>query len=376
MTAIATRRVATAILAALALLALAVGPTPAAASRRAGTGAVYTMSNAAGGNSVIVFRRAGNGSLSFSGEFATTGLGTGSGLGNQGGLIRDGRRLFAVDAGSNEITMFRIGSDNVTLTHLDTVASGGVKPISLTTRGRLLYALNGGSPGSAPNITGFRVSRDEVRPIVGSTRPLSSPTADPAQIQFARGRPLLIVTEKNTNLIDTYTVDRSGMATGPTTHPSNGMTPFGFALRGNELIVSEAFGGAADASALSSYRIRSDGSLAVISGTVPTTETAACWVVVTGNGKFAYTTNTGSNSISGYAVARSGALTLLDGDGVTASTGAGPIDMALSRGSAFLYSLDGGGQGISAFDVEKDGSLTPLPGVTGLPAGVNGLVAR
>jgi 6-phosphogluconolactonase len=127
---------------------------------------------------------------------------------------------------------------------------------------------------------------------------------------------------------------------------------------------------------MSSYHVDADGSLTLISGSVPTTETAACWVVVTGNGRFAYTTNTGSNSISGYRVSASGALTLLDADGVTATTGAGPIDMALAAGSAFLYSLNGGGQDISAFAVEADGSLTPLPGVAGIPAGATGLAAQ
>jgi 6-phosphogluconolactonase (cycloisomerase 2 family) len=98
--------------------------------------------------------------------------------------------------------------------------------------------------------------------------------------------------------------------------------------------------------------------------------------VITRNGRFAYTSNTGSNTISGYGLSRAGELTLLDANGVTATTGSGPIDLALTKNSRFLYSLDGGSNAISAFRVEEEGSLTPTPGASGLPAGANGLAAR
>ena len=84
---------------------------------------------------------------------------------------------------------------------------------------------------------------------------------------------------------------------------------------------------------LSSYSIAPNGTISPIDPNVATTETAACWVVVTKDGRYTYTTNTGSNSISGYAIGRDGSLTLLDADGRTAVTGAGPIDAALSRES-------------------------------------------
>ena len=99
-------------------------------------------------------------------------------------------------------------------------------------------------------------------------------------------------------------------------------------------------------------------------------------VVVTRNGKYAYVTNTGSASISGYRIHADGRVMLLDADGVTGMTGGGPIDMALSRGSHFLYSLDSGARGISGFEVNRDGSLTPIGGASGLPAAAVGLAAR
>jgi 6-phosphogluconolactonase (cycloisomerase 2 family) len=135
-----------------------------------------------------------------------------------------------------------------------------------------------------------------------------------------------------------------------------------------------------DASAVSSYIVGMNGSLQTVSHSVGTDETAACWIEITNNGRFAYTTNTGSGTVSGYSVRpRDGKLKLLDSDGVTALTGDGssPIDLALSQNSRFLYVLNSGTNEIAAFEVNKSsGSLTPIGSISGLPDGANGLVAR
>jgi 6-phosphogluconolactonase len=60
------------------------------------------------------------------------------------------------------------------------------------------------------------------------------------------------VTEKATNLIDTYFVDQNGVASAPLVNASAGETPFGFAFsRDRHLIISEAFGAACPISARS-----------------------------------------------------------------------------------------------------------------------------
>jgi 6-phosphogluconolactonase (cycloisomerase 2 family) len=344
-------------------------------------GAVYTMSNSASGNSVLAFNRAADGSLTPGGTFSTTGLGTGTGLGSQGAVVlsQNGKLLFVVNPGSDDISVFSVQKNGLLLR--DKVSSGGRLPISVTVHNNLVYVLNaGGNAGDSDNITGFTIEcKGNLVPIPDSTRPLSADTTNPAQISFNKSGSVLVVTEKDTNMISTYTVDDDGIATGPDAQPSAGMTPFGFAFdKRDHLIVSEAFGGAADASAVSSYDVADDGTIQVISSSVPTTETAACWVVITKNQKFAYVTNTGSASISGYQVDQDGMITILDADGVTATTGLAPIDMALSRNSRFLYALNSGSNSISLFSVSNnDGSLTSLgPDLTGLPAGANGLAAR
>jgi len=167
------------------------------------------------------------------------------------------------------------------------------------------------------------------------------------------------------------------LTSAPVISPSAGQTPFGFAFdQRGVLIVSEAFGGGIDASAVSSYTFGTNGALSVVSASVPTTETAACWVAVTNNGKFAYAANTGSSSLTGYRVDHA-SLTILNADGKTGITGTTAIDVALSRNSQFLYTLTADSHSISAFSVrQNDGSLTPASGASGLPVGTVGLAAK
>ena len=345
----------------------------------AGQKAVFTSTNKVGGNAVVMYDLSNNGMLTFLGEFETGGSGTGMGLSNQGAVVlsEDGQWLMVVNAGSNDITVFSVDNNGLEMTDLE--ASGGSMPVSLTTHDDLVYVLNAGSEG---NITGFTLGGGELTPLAGSTRPLSGkPMPGPAQVSFSPDGSLLVVTERLTNRIDTYIVDAGGLAGDPNVQDSSGMTPFGFAFTSQgTLIVSEAFGGAIDASAVSSYEVEPDGDLDVISASVPTTETAACWIVVTNGGKFTYTTNTGSGSITGYKIHRpSGSLSILDGDGVTAMTGAGsaPTDMALSKSSRFLFALNSATGEILSFAVNKrNGSLTPIDNIGGLPANSTGLAAR
>jgi 6-phosphogluconolactonase len=335
-------------------------------------GAVYTLTNEATGNRVTVFDRYANGTLAAAGSYSTGGLGSGNGLGSQGAVVlgKANKWLFAVNAGSNEISVFSV--DHIGLTLVDKVSSGGTRPISLTTYHDLLYVLNAGGNG---NITGFSVgSNGHLTAIAGSTRPLSSNATGPAQVQFSADGRLLAVTEKTTNMIDIYMVNRDGTATGPTSHPSSGTTPFGFAFgREGKLVVSEAATGA-----VSSYTVDRDGSFNVVSASSPTHQTAACWLVLTDNERYTYTANAGSDSISGYSVGHDGSLSLLNADGRTASTGDGshPTDTALNSNSHYLYVLTTSNHGISAFAVQADGSLTPVQGASGLAPTAVGLAAR
>lgn len=359
----------------LGFAALFVGAVVAAGTAAAGpvgakVGAVFTLTNAAAGNAVLVFDRSSDGTLTPAGSVPTGGVGSGAGLGSQNAVVLspNGKRLFAVNAGDNTISAFKVGIGG--LTQLGgPVSSGGVAPISLTAHDDLVYVLNAGGGGSAGNITGFKARTEGLEQIAGSTRPLSGASVDPAQVQFSANGKLLVVTEKATSLIDTYRVTH-GLASGPVTQPSAAATPFGFTFgKRGDLIVSDAVGGAAGASGLSSYDVSKDGVLTPITPFLGDTQTAACWVVATKDGRFAYTTNTGSNTISIYRTHGDGSLELHDATGAT--TGPGPIDEALA--GRYLYALVSGA--INAFAVERNGALTPISGAAGLAAGAVGLAA-
>jgi len=338
-----------------------------------GPGAVYLLDNAAAGNHVLVYNRSTSGQLSPAGNFATGGTGTGSGLGSQGAVILDNSNqyLYAVNAGSNEISSFRVSADG--LTWVDKIASGGTMPISLTIHNNVLYVLNAGGMGG---IHGFSVSQGHLTSIAGSHQALSTAASGPAQVQFNNAGTELVVTEKATNTIDVYPVV-NGVAGSRVSYPSVGETPFGFAFgKKNELVVADAYGGMPGLSALTSYSLNKMGDLGLISGPVGTMQTAACWVVITNNGRFAYTSNTGSASISGYSIDNDGMISMLNSNGVTGSTGMSPSDMALSNNSRFLYSRNGGSNSISIFEVQATGALSNLGTVTGLPSGSVGIAAK
>ncbi len=338
---------------------------------------VFTSSNEAAGNQLLIYARSPAGTLGEVGRVATGGLGAGQGLGSQGAvtLSRDGRYLFVVNASSNSISTFRIGAGSPRLA--STVDSSGLHPISVTESDGLVYVLNDGGAG---NVAGFRNFHGILHAIPGSTSGLSaSGGTGPAQIGFSEEGDALVVTEKATNRITSYAVTSGGRVGAPTVTPSPGLTPFGFAFnRRNRLIVSEAWGGAQGASTLSSYRF-SEGAPSVpvaASVSVPDTQTAACWVAVTRDGRYAYTTNTGSSTVSSYRVRHNGDITLLDAAAGSTGSGSAPIDAASSGDGKSLFVLSSKTSTITSFRIGSDGALTTQAVLPGLPASAVGLAAN
>jgi 6-phosphogluconolactonase len=337
-------------------------------------GHLYTLSNQTGGNKVLDYKIAANGTLTLVGEYAAGGNGTGGGLGNQGAVIitGDDEVLLAVNPGSNSISSFKITGNGLNLK--STVSSGGMLPVSVTEHDGTVYVLNAGGMG---NISGFKLgSNDKLTPIAGSTRPLSSSAAGAAQVSFVRNGRVLVVTEKATNKIITYRVNEWGVPGAMHSITSSNPTPFGFAPgRFGNIYVSEAVGGAPGASTVSSYQVSFNGNITLTDGPVSAGQSAACWVVLTGDGKYAYATNTASNNISSFGVQPyTGNLSVVES--IAATTQMGPIDAAISRNSKYLYVLNAGSHSIGTYAVANNGSLTSVQNLPGVPAGATGLAAR
>jgi 6-phosphogluconolactonase len=340
-------------------------------------GAVFTMTNDQSGNAVLAYVIGPGGSLIPAGDFGTHGKGTGVSLADQGALALtdDHRWLLVVDAGSNAVSVFHVNSlagNGPLLSFVDRISSHGALPLSIAVHGSFVYVLNAGTSSVPGNIFGFVLSdHGFLLPLPGSSRALStSASTAPAEIAFNPAGTVLVVTEKNTSVLDTYTVGAHGYASGPTVTPSNGSTPYGFAFgRGGALVVSDAGPGA-----LSSYAVARSGVLTVESGAVPDGQTAACWVATVDGGQFAYTSNAHSDSISTYGIGPHGVLTLLVP--IAATTGAADTDLAVGGPQGtYLFVYDAGAGEIEAFAIGSGASLTLHYAVFALPATAEGLAA-
>ena len=94
--------------------------------------------------------------------------------------------------------------------------------------------------------------------------------------------------------------------------------------------------------------------------------------MTTGDGRYAFTANAGSGTLSSLAVAPDGTLSVVQG--VAGVLGA-PLDMAVTPDSGFLYAREGSGL-VSGFRIGKDGSLTAVNTLAGVPLGAQGIAVR
>ena len=360
-------------------------PVPPEVDANPAVGAVYSLTNAAKQNEVVIFNRTADGTLNEAGRVSTRGNGTGAPLDSTGAVIlsEDNRWLYACNPGSDEISIFAVRSNG--LQFVRKVYSGGDVPISLTIHGNLLYVLN--SATSASNIFGFTIGSDGMlTPLKDSFRRLSTSVGVPAQVQFNPKGNVLVVTNKFTdttfpinNIIDTFTIRADGLPSEPIANLSNGIRPFGFFFRRDGVIVvSESFNVRPGQSAASSYEVLEDGRLRLISGSVGNTQTDSCWVWITKDGRYAYTTNFISGTISSYRVGDDGSLSLLNAVAANTGNSSQPVDLDSSEDGQYLYVLLTGVGRVASFRVNSDGSLTPIDNDLGLPAmaGASGLVAR
>ena len=332
-------------------------------------GAVFTMTNPNGAaNSVIMFSKDNHGALTMVGSFATGGNGgLRSGppdpLKSQGSLVltQDGKWLLAVNAGSNSISVFQVQNNGLNL--VGTTASGGVFPVSLTISGNKVFVLN----GNTPNISGFNLSNQGIlTPIAGSTAVLPS-GGFYTQVGFDNSGKWLVVSDLGDSVILAAPVNSSGMPGAWQSSPSSGPAPFGFIFdaRDNLLVVQAAN------SAVSSYRILSNGMLSPIVEAFNPTSSSACWIVED-QSEDVYTTNPMSNNISSYQ----------DGDNSgnvswlipSAATGVTTIDEGITNDGQYLYAL-APGVGIDGYKISGNGTLKmvgtfPATGITGNSQGI------
>jgi 6-phosphogluconolactonase (cycloisomerase 2 family) len=361
--------------------------------------AVYVATNATDGNKVVRYARANNGKLTETGRYATGGIGARSHATNfpsadsQGAVTisPNGRWLIVTNSGSNSITLFSVRPTG--LKRKDVAASGGTAPISSTIRADgLVYVLN---EAGAPNVSGLQITpKGKLKAVSGSTTDLIYPKGAPAQVGFDRTGKVIAVSPRmsgpmdDPDFIETYRVGKTGKLKANKPQPSTGQTPFGFVFTSrNHLLMTDAHNDQALLSTLSSYATSATGALTRIDSK-RTFQTSACWITITKDDKYVFTSNPLSQSVTAFKVGNGGRLALVTPGGETAKATGGASDVALSLDDRYLYvnAIDlafltdpTAGSSINVFKVGSDGSLKMIQEVRStpvVPASVTGLDAR
>ena len=384
------RRFSSALAIACVLIAGSTAVSSAASSP--GDTHVYVNDNTAGINTVAGFTRHSDGTVTPlpGSPFAAGGAGKGALIGSQGALqaTADGRYLLVADAGSNQISVLRVlPNGSLVQAQGSPVSSGGLTPISIAVHGGLVYVANEGSGGSGSNYSGFTINAGgHLSPIANSTVSLPA-TANPGDILFNSTGANLVGIEVGTSdpstfRIDSFTVGSDGRLTAAPGSPfaAQAAGPFGSEFsptNPSRLYVSNAHAGAGNGS-VSAFSLAASGSLTSIGGSpYADSQTAPCWVEITHDGRWLFTVNTGSTTISSYTIQADGSLQLLGSTGFSSGPGIRPFDARLDPTGSTLYVVDGALDAVSAFAV-SGGSLSEVPSSPfPLPAGATpfGIVA-
>ncbi|MEO8885310.1 MAG: beta-propeller fold lactonase family protein [Mucilaginibacter sp.] len=333
-------------------------------------GSLFIQTNETSGNRILQYNRSESGKLTYVASYETRGLGTSAGLGNQGSIILSDNKKFVIvtNAQSNDISTFKF--DNNKLIFVGVYPSLGIKPISVTQKGNLVYVLN----VSSDQVAGFTISdKGELIPIAGSIQSLSGVNVLGAQISFVRPN-VLVVTERQSNNISTFVLNNMGSAGNRQTVKSFTNTPFGFGVGAEgRIYVTEENVGVSTGGQLSSYAITPSGDVNFIS-TFRTGELGICWAVVNSKETAVFATNTTNNTISSFGL--TGVTGVIKTHFISQNLGSGfaPIDIALSKNDNFVYVLNSKSNQILGYAV-ADGALAPVSGseISRLPIAANGL---
>ena len=337
------------------------------------SGFVYVQTNDGEINEVVVYRRGGDGRLERLGRYVTGGKGSGKPhLASQGSVVLADGRLFVVNAGSDDVTVF--AADDEALVALDLAASGGTAPTSVAVHADLVYVLNA---RGRPNVTGVRLGADgRLAEIADSPKGLGE-GSDPAQASFSPDGRTLLVTDRAANAIHVFAIGDQGRVEGQATQQSLGATPYGFDITPDgTVVVTEAAGAEVGKASASSYRLNGGGGLTPVSGAVQNTRSEVCWAAIGDGGRTLFVTNFGDGTISSYGIGDGGQIELRTAIAATTIEGGPGIrDEALSSDGQFLYALHADSQQVFAWELGDEGELQPLGAANGLPATAAGLAA-
>jgi 6-phosphogluconolactonase len=369
----------------LLMFAVGVGaafPTLAFAQSKDAAGAVFVTTNAADKNEVIAFERNANGTLADSVSYDTHGRGSGGitdPLESQGSLTlsHDRSLLLAVNSGSGTITIFNVHK-SAALTFLSETPSEGAQPSAIAEFNGLVYVLNSGGAGS---LVGFRLDNSgRLGHIKNSTAFLTGTTTGGASLSFSPDGQFLVVTERVANNIDVFHIQSDGTLAPivVNSNPAPGTFSVAFAPNGAAIVSETGAPTASNGSAISSYKVNSNGTVTAITQSLPTLAAGNCWNAITPDGTKVYVSNSGSDNVSGFNIGKDGTLTPIGGTILGNNpSGSHNVDIAVSSDGKFVYTINSQSGNIGIFAINQDGSLTNLGQAGNLPksVGFNGIAA-
>lgn len=362
---------------------------------------VYTGNNFADGNGIHGYRITAGGTLEeiAGSPFLSGGFGNDVPAFSQNGLIvsPDQQFLFAVNHGSNDISVFRVARNG----HLFPVpgnpfASEGERPVSLALSGDVLYVSHLGDANTPPedgcvgcSLQGFRVhGSGALVPIVGSHIALANnPAGRPLAIQFNPAGTVLFgsLTISSADfelgqaeLFSFVLNHETGLLASSPGSPfivrDGSAQPLGFAFNPanpTHVYTANVVSGVPDLpSSVSAYLMAETGQVAefdfspVAAEVTPGDAIAACWVKVSFDGNNLYTANAGSDNLSHFRLAHSGEASLvglIDTPALGNNPNA-PVDLLILPGDRYLYVLQTVGTNIAAWDIDlSNGDLIELP---------------
>jgi hypothetical protein len=336
------------------------------------THSVFVQTDSTAGNSIAVYDREPGGRLDAAGTYPTGGLGgvlEGSvvdHLASQNSLVYDSESslLFAVNAGSNSISVFSVLGDHLALRQV--ISSGGSYPVSIAVHNGLVYVLNALNGGS---VNGYYLLGNRLVPIPGSERSLNlGPAAGatqfvttPGDVAFTPdGSRLLVTTKANTNDIDVFAVKPFGqLSATPTVNSEPGDVPFALAFEADGQVAASEAG----PDAVATFALH--GTTLTPLASVATGEMATCWLVA--DGPWLFAGNAGSGNESTVLDTPSGAVDLTG----TTPTDPGTVDATVTPSGRYLYVQTGLNGIVDEFQVSFGGSLTLVGSVT-VPNSVGG----
>src|SRR6266404_545393 len=316
---------------------------------------VYTITNPDGPNMIAAYEASpSTGLLIFLATYPTGGRGTGRLVDSQSPLVvsPEGTMLFAVNPGSDDISVMAIKDDGSLALVNEPVPARGVEPASLALKNNLLYVANKGDAANPPTYSGFFVeatgSLTRIKPRI--TLAIGD---NPTQVLFTGDDSMLIGIRFGSGGIDCFSVRSNGRLRF-LSELNNQRGPFAAVFNStavNRLIVADArLPGA------STYLVSEDGSLSLADAISNAPERAACWIVAHGDGNRVWVSNTGTNSLSLYTIGVGGELSLA-GTHSTATFGRTPFEIALDPEGRFLYQLNIGAANQSINALRVTGSI-------------------